>query len=220
MLNLGLNSDALHIDATEYEDQPETAALARAISSAVEAERLRRRASEPMIGPLKTGFGGGLLGDLPAYHLCDRTPWYELLMAEGPLDECAAALGIELTELLDRIIQELLPPNWTAFFWMKAYLGSVPASYHHAMVNLAADTAARAEAKRIKQERGKAGGTGKARTYAPAKEFVRSEWVKHGVSDYHGNKSAFARDYSRRVKNEMGTDVTDKTISEAWLRDL
>lgn len=220
MLNLGLNSDALHIDAAEYEDQPETAALVRAISTAVEAERARRRASEPMIGPLKSGFGGGLLGDLPAYHLCDRTPWYELLMAEGPLDECAAALGIDLTELLHRIIQELLPPNWTAFFWMKAYLGSVPASYHHAMVQLASETAAQAEAKRIRQERGSSGGLGKAkRVYGPAREHVRREWLEHGETGYR-SKSDFARFYMGEVMRLFETEVTEKTIRESWLKGL
>jgi hypothetical protein len=51
-----------------------------------------------------------------------------------------------------------------------------------------------------------------------ARAFVESEWTKNRAG-YSNNKSAFARDYSRRVKNELGTDVTEKTIREVWLVD-
>ncbi len=51
-----------------------------------------------------------------------------------------------------------------------------------------------------------------------ARDFVRTEWAMHKQA-YQNNKTAFARDYSRRVKNEMETDVTEKTIREVWLTD-
>ena len=60
------------------------------------------------------------------------------------------------------------------------------------------------------------GGATKAAGSNKAKAFVQSEWATHQQA-YQNNKSAFARDYSRRVKNELGTDVTEKTIREVWL---
>ncbi len=51
-----------------------------------------------------------------------------------------------------------------------------------------------------------------------AKEFVRAEWGVHR-SGYGDNKSAFARDYVRRVWNEMNVSVTEKQLREVWLRD-
>lgn len=51
-----------------------------------------------------------------------------------------------------------------------------------------------------------------------AREFVRAEWGLHR-SNYDDNKSAFARDYVRRVWNEMSVSVTEKQLREVWLRD-
>lgn len=51
-----------------------------------------------------------------------------------------------------------------------------------------------------------------------AQRFVISEWVAHRGA-YEGNKSAFARDYVRRVKNEFDLVVTEKQMREVWLRD-
>lgn len=51
-----------------------------------------------------------------------------------------------------------------------------------------------------------------------AKTWVRSEWKAHSAA-YEGNKSAFARDYVRRVRNERGVSITEKTMCEVWLRD-
>ena len=51
-----------------------------------------------------------------------------------------------------------------------------------------------------------------------AREFVRAEWGLHR-SNYDNNKSAFARDYVRRVWNEMNVSVTEKQLREVWLRD-
>lgn len=51
-----------------------------------------------------------------------------------------------------------------------------------------------------------------------AKDFVRSEWSKHREA-YGGNKSAFARDYVKRVLNEFSVKVTEKQMREVWLAD-
>jgi hypothetical protein len=51
-----------------------------------------------------------------------------------------------------------------------------------------------------------------------AREFVIAEWALYR-SNYDNNKSAFARDYVRRVWNEMSVSVTEKQLREVWLRD-
>lgn len=51
-----------------------------------------------------------------------------------------------------------------------------------------------------------------------ARNFVRTEWAAHRT-DYQGNKSAFARDYAKRVWNELNIRVTEKTVRESWLAD-
>lgn len=49
-----------------------------------------------------------------------------------------------------------------------------------------------------------------------AKDFVQEEWRKN-KDVYEGNKSEFARVYSRLVKQKIGVSVTEKTIRERWL---
>lgn len=59
-----------------------------------------------------------------------------------------------------------------------------------------------------------------ARAHAPrieAREWILAEWAKYRTES--NNKSEFARIYARRVKQERGLEVTEKTIREVWLRD-
>lgn len=51
-----------------------------------------------------------------------------------------------------------------------------------------------------------------------AKAFVIAEWSLHRAA-YENNKSAFSRDYVKRVKNEMSLNITEKQIREVWLKD-
>ena len=51
-----------------------------------------------------------------------------------------------------------------------------------------------------------------------ARNFVISEWVKN-CDAYYGNKTAFTRDYVRRVLNEFNIQVTEKTMREVWLKN-
>lgn len=69
--------------------------------------------------------------------------------------------------------------------------------------------------------------SGAKKRHAPAnaaKAFVIAEWAKHRGA-YENNKSAFARDYAGRVRNEFEDsagkplDIKEKTIREIWLRD-
>ena len=50
-----------------------------------------------------------------------------------------------------------------------------------------------------------------------ARVWVEEEWTAHREA-YDGNKSAFARDYSARLRNERGVKVTDKQIRDVWLQ--
>nr|WP_145545772.1 hypothetical protein [Variovorax boronicumulans] len=51
-----------------------------------------------------------------------------------------------------------------------------------------------------------------------AKEFVRKEWQLHREA-YQSNKSAFSRDYARRVNNEFSFPITEKQMRDVWLSD-
>ena len=51
-----------------------------------------------------------------------------------------------------------------------------------------------------------------------ARAFVESEWAKHR-GEYSDNKSAFTRDYVKRVFNELDVSVTEKQMREVWLKD-
>lgn len=65
-------------------------------------------------------------------------------------------------------------------------------------------------------QRAQSGGRAKYKEHSKAKEFVQREWETH-QGEYEGNKSAFARDYVRRVLNEFNVKVTEKTLREVWL---
>lgn len=64
----------------------------------------------------------------------------------------------------------------------------------------------------------KTNGAAKHRKTNKAKAFVREEWIKHRHA-YDNNKSAFARDYVKRVLHEFEASVTEKQMREVWLRD-
>jgi hypothetical protein len=51
-----------------------------------------------------------------------------------------------------------------------------------------------------------------------AMEFVVAEWEKYR-DDYSGNKTAFTRDYVKRVFREHSVTVTEKQMREVWLKD-
>ena len=51
-----------------------------------------------------------------------------------------------------------------------------------------------------------------------ARAFVVAEWSLHREA-YENNKSAFSRDYVKRLLNEMGVRVTEKQMREVWLKD-
>ncbi len=51
-----------------------------------------------------------------------------------------------------------------------------------------------------------------------ARAFVQAEWVRHRDA-YEQNKSAFTRDYVKRVFNEFDVTVTEKQMREVWLKD-
>ena len=50
----------------------------------------------------------------------------------------------------------------------------------------------------------------------PSMIFVQTEWAKHREA-YSGNKSAFARAYSRLLSIDHGVTVTEKQIRDVWL---
>lgn len=69
-----------------------------------------------------------------------------------------------------------------------------------------------------RQDLGRRNAQKRAAPYAAAREWISSEWAEHRHA-YKGNKSAFARHYSRRLMLEKSIDVKEKTIRDVWLRD-
>ena len=65
-------------------------------------------------------------------------------------------------------------------------------------------------------EKSKKGGLAKYQKSNDARAFVVSEWGIHREA-YNNNKSAFSRDYVRRLSFEFSVTVTEKTIREVWL---
>lgn len=51
-----------------------------------------------------------------------------------------------------------------------------------------------------------------------ARDWVRAEWNAHRAG-FDGNKSEFARVYSKRLLNERSIKVKEKQIREVWLQD-
>ena len=58
---------------------------------------------------------------------------------------------------------------------------------------------------------------GHAKRY-PAIAYIKSEWAEHREA-YGGNKSAFARAYTRRLSREKGINVTERQMRDVWLLD-
>lgn len=50
-----------------------------------------------------------------------------------------------------------------------------------------------------------------------AREWIWSEWIAYR-NDYDDNKTAFSRDYVKRLKNEHGVTITDRQMREVWLK--
>lgn len=74
------------------------------------------------------------------------------------------------------------------------------------------------DCKAILKDRARQGGAAKMAKYSPARFFVMSEWIAHHIG-YDDNKTAFAKHYARRVKNEFDIEISEKTIREVWLKD-
>lgn len=84
------------------------------------------------------------------------------------------------------------------------------------------DPVARAFISAIQTSRTLTAAANARKAHAPArlaKAFVQREWEMHRAV-YDNNKSAFARDYVKRVFNELDVNVTEKQMREIWLKDI
>ena len=76
----------------------------------------------------------------------------------------------------------------------------------------------------VRKDQARRGALAKDKKASEVRRFVKSEWQLY-KAQYNSNKSAFARDYAARLRNEF-TDpkgepfkITEKTIREVWLRN-
>jgi hypothetical protein len=108
-------------------------------------------------------------------------------------------------------------------------IGSSPGAseFLELMIDLAGDaiTASTADeaiyplAKAIKSSQNSAMARARWKKKREAKQWVISEWIKY-KDEYKGNKAAFIRDYAKRIKNELGEKMEEKSIREYWLKGL
>lgn len=72
-------------------------------------------------------------------------------------------------------------------------------------------------AARARQEVARSGGEASHAKERRAQIFVQREWKQYGADVYGSNKAEFTRLYARRVENEFGVTVTERTMRERWL---
>ena len=144
-------------------------------------------------------------------------PWYVLLKNILVVRRCAHRAGLQEGDFLERVVFELVPPNWEVLFWIAEWhklLSSQDAPQELKAATM--ETHARAE----RAAWGSLGGKAKHQEASLQKQWVRDEWVKHGASQYGGNKTEFARVYVKLGLEKFGRQFAETTIAVAWLRGL
>lgn len=193
-----IGTDDVHLKPANYQNRANLLPLVDAIVKETEHERDRRRDKKPPLAAV--GSRGRSLVQMPGvdyYHTRRRgligmpgvdynhTPWYELLTDLNVIDRCAVALGIDKTALLKRVIEELGPPNWQVFFWMREWFQSVPVANHIAMVSsIAAATEANYRKPRTLQAKRAADSLHNKPGGSREKQGrIRAEWATGKYSD-------------------------------------
>ena len=154
---------------------------------------------------------------LPPFDRNESRSWSEYLSLPVVV-RCAEALKISGSALLGRIIDELYPSNWEALWWQGEYHRAVEESSREIV-----ETQMRLEEQANKfaaKTLAIATAGGKARSkkrYGEVKAYVLLEWTLKR-DEYNKNKTKFAKDYARMVKNQVGLDIADSTITDSWLK--
>ena len=173
-LTMFIGTDDVHLKPANYQNRANLLPLVDAIVKETEHERERQRANEsPRAAVLRRG-QGLIQGPGPDYYPCDHRPWYELLTDWNVISRCAVALGIEKTALLKLVIEELGPPNWLVFFWMREWHQSVPVADYIEMVKATVVRIKVARESRTKSlsEAGKSGAKGKNKRTDELKQWA------------------------------------------------
>ena len=136
------SASGIHLDPADFQDQPDLLPLVEVIAKETEAARARLRAKEPSLS-LRSALYGGLIMSPEERHArhCALEPWYELLTDVLIIKRCAAKVGIDMATFLTHLIEDVGPPNWQLFFWMRACFQSVSVDHHNRMLKQFGDTA-------------------------------------------------------------------------------
>lgn len=110
---------AKSLDSERFKKIPKTYVLATAVREETEAQRVDE-------GGSTKGAAGHTLAQVMSagfmFAPADEKHWFEFLTDRAVLQRCSAKLNIGLVPLIARITDELQPPNWEVFFWMRAFL--------------------------------------------------------------------------------------------------
>ena len=193
---------------------PEAKSLAILAAAEIEAERSRKGGSR------SNPFPFGLLSfepekpfDAEAWH-AHTTPWYDYLTDLGLISRLSASANMTLIDLLDAIIDQLSPPNWQTFFWMKSYFEKTGNSFSGSQVLALMQ---RIEKKR-NQERARNAGIESGRVRAAkahsddpafierrAAALVAEGMKRHRVNSSLSEELGVTADHIRRIRRTKST---------------
>jgi hypothetical protein len=190
-------------------------ALAVIVAEETEAERVAQGGAPRGLRPLSS------IGDVGISfesHVADGTHWFEYLAKPRVLDRCAKRAGIDKPSVLTRCIDELRPGNWETLFWLREFL---VLAREEAQGNARKEAADRQFSElqlefAHRTERAREGAAKTNRSMSVAKQWLLEKFEKFGHQ--FESKAKFAEHYRIEVKRELGTDVTEGTITDRWLK--
>ena len=153
---------------------------------------------------------------------CALEPWWELLTDVLIIKRCAAKVGIDMATFLTHLIEDMRPPNWELFFWMRACFQSVSVEYHNRMLKQFGDTARTVAWERAQKEvdtrleemedsrreflvkTGAKGGESRSKRYAELKA-----WALNSAKDMKGSDKDIASKLCGKVPKHLKNVSTD-----------
>lgn len=148
----------------------------------------------------------------------DEALWDDLLLRGRTHTRAAERANVGHAALIEFVLAKCHPSNWSAMFWYGAWIKEAlsPKRSPEAVAEMIEQ--AKLEAAR---QHGKTGSDKRWEAYRKAKKFTQEEWAKQ-KANYSNRKAPFARAMIARIKAEYEgvDDITERTITEDWLKGL
>lgn len=208
-----LDVAALGLEGRELE-------IAQIIAEETEAQRATELAQLPPPDPGEEAKNGLLRGALTAEGWrredINAKPWEALLLLGDVHARCVQRSGLRLVEVIDFAMDKCRPSDVGALFWYGRWLEQLLCTVPFETALSMADEAR----KDARQSSGAAGRNKRWGPYRDAKSYAQQEWQRQRAS-YGGKKAPFARAMIAPLKQTFAVDdVTERTITEDWLRGL